>query len=324
MNGSGQIMLDQLTVGYGDRPLLRDINLSLEEGQLVCFMGPNGAGKSTLLRTMAGFQKPLYGGIRINERQLDDLNRKDLSRHLSVVLTDRLNAGQMTGKEIVAAGRYPYIGWLGRLSREDEQVIRLAMEETETLDLSDLQFYKMSDGQRQKIMIARALCQQTPIILLDEPTAHLDLNNRVSVVMLLRKLAHDHKRTILMTTHELDLSLQLADRIWLAELNVTVHEGFPEDLVLNGQLDRIFKFKGYDLKTGTIEKRSSGRKIHVTGSGFVYLWTANAFERMGYTLDSEAARKIATPQKESDAWYFREGRYSSLEALIRAVDESYL
>jgi len=318
------ISLRNLTIGYENKTVLQDITLDLAAGQLICFMGPNGAGKSTLIRTICQFLDPLAGTITLEGRPLAQWTRHELAQKLSVVLTDRLNAGQLTGKELVAAGRYPYTGWSGRLTNLDWQAVERAMEKTGTTMLADRPFYKMSDGQRQKIMITRALCQETPLIVLDEPTAHLDLNNRVAIVTLLRDLARRENRAVLMATHELDLALQMADELWLAETGGSVLQGIPEDLVLDGSLDRVFQFKGYDLKTGSVHPRKSGRTVSLHGTGYMYLWTKNALERNGYEILAEAERIIHVAGREDEApWSLNGKAFKTVRALLEAVDDSF-
>ena len=280
----------QLAVGYTsnreEAVLLQDLNLQLREGELVCFMGPNGIGKSTLLRTLAGLQKPLRG----------ELNGIEKGK-LSLVLTDRITATNMLVYDLVAYGRYPHLSWNISLRDEDHRIIEEAIALTQIGHLKNKRLYQLSDGQMQLVMIARALAQQTPVMLLDEPTAHLDLNNRVEIMNLLRKLARQERKAILVCTHELDLALQTADWIWLATLNKKVVSGIPEDLVLNGAFDEVFQFKGFDLKTGKVEHEAHRNKpIQLIGEGYPYLWTKNALERCGYevTPTAETVIKIQT------------------------------
>jgi iron complex transport system ATP-binding protein len=314
------IQLQKLTVGYENNSVLSGITLNLWPGRLTCFMGPNGAGKSTLIKTICQFLPPVKGDIIIDNKSITTWNARDLAKILSVVLTDTLNAGQLTGKELVAAGRYPYTGWSGRLSDEDWSVVDNAMHKTGTTALSDIPFYKMSDGQRQKIMIARALCQETPLIILDEPTAHLDLNNRVAIVSLLRSLAHTENRAILMATHELDLALQMADELWLAETGGSITQGIPEDLVLDGSIDQVFKFKGYDLKTGSVHPQKTGRFVMLKGEGFLYLWTKNALERNGFEIVSDGAPLVEiTYEDEERAWHFDNKTCHTIKSLLEVL-----
>ncbi len=269
----------KLTLGYGKKSLLfESLNLSLYKGQLVCFMGPNGIGKSTLMRTLAGLQKPISGSVT-------GIGNKKIA----VVLTDQVAAGMMTVRDLVSYGRYPYLNWSIRMESSDLTFIDKVIEQVHLGDLAERPLVELSDGQLQMAMIARALAQDTAVLLLDEPTAHLDLNNRVEIMTLLRTLAKKNNKAVLIATHELDLALQTADLIWLATRGKSIYSGIPEDLVLTGAFDEVFQFKGFDLKTGKVTHEPY-RKISVAvqGEGPVYLWTKNALERNGYNIAGNA------------------------------------
>ncbi len=275
-----------LSVGYSDtkntNQLFTELNLCLNAGELVCLMGPNGIGKSTLLRTLAGLQKPLQGKI-------SDATEKNIA----LVLTDRIVATNMTVYDLVTYGRYPYLDWSISLSSEDKKIIEESIRQVHIQHLKEKRLYELSDGQLQMAMIARALAQQTPILLLDEPTAHLDLNNRVEIMNLLRSLSRNAGKAILVCTHELDLALQTADRIWLTTTDKKIKEGIPEDLVLDGSFDAVFQFKGFDLKTGKVQHKAFRNiAVNVIGEGHEYLWTKNALERSGYEIDKNSAVTI--------------------------------
>lgn len=184
---------------------------------MVCMLGQNGCGKSTLLRTLAGLQPPLNGTYRLYDLSSDIVtkDRHECAKRLALVLTERLSMEQTTVHDVVAMGRYPYSSFLGGLSSTDERMITEALEQVGLSDMANTFFNNHSDGEKQRILIAKALAQQTPIVLLDEPTAHLDLPNRIRTLQLLRELAHKQNKTILISTHELDLALQLSDRILL-------------------------------------------------------------------------------------------------------------
>jgi len=299
MNKNDNILLtsNHLAVGYQERrkqiPILENVNISLNRGKLVCLMGQNGIGKSTLLRTLSGVQPPLAGEVSIAGKNIHQLSRIDRARRISLVLTERLNAGNLTVEDVVVMGRYPFVGLDIRLSDLDSQIINQAIDQVGVKDLLDQNVHKLSDGQIQKVMIARALAQDGDIIILDEPTAHLDLNNRVIIMRLLKSLAKDTNKLILMATHELDLALQTADSLLLVQQDGVLTEGIPEDLVLDGTLDRVFDLKGYDLKTGKYQHETGSMgAVQLIGEGYVYLWTKNALERTGYMVKKEAVTKI--------------------------------
>lgn len=200
-----QLQAEHLTIGYGDKIVQQDLSFSLMAGEMVCMLGPNGCGKSTLLRTLADLQPVLSGSYRLSVQQS--------AKAIALVLTERVSIDNTTIHDVVAMGRHPYTSFLGTLTDEDERIIAASLEAVGVGE--DNYFNDLSDGEKQRVLIAKALAQQTPLILLDEPTAHLDLPNRILVLRLLRRLAHEEGKTVLISTHELDLALQLSDRIML-------------------------------------------------------------------------------------------------------------
>ena len=207
------ITTNRLTVGYRGHRVVEDISLSLPCGRLVCLLGPNGAGKSTLLRTLCGFQPPIAGTVTISGSDITTMSAAEVARLVSVVLTDCPLTPSLTAAEMVGLGRAPYTGFWGRLSDDDRRLVSEAMQTVGIAPLATRRMGRLSDGERQKVMIAKALAQHTPVIVLDEPTAFLDYPSKVAVMKTLARLAHDEGKTILMSTHDLELAAQLGDEL---------------------------------------------------------------------------------------------------------------
>jgi iron complex transport system ATP-binding protein len=235
---------DNLAVGYRNGKqqvtLLQGLNLSLEKGRLVALLGQNGAGKSTLLRAITADERPLDGTISVNGKNLLEMSQKDRSRLIGLVSTERIQAGALTVTELVGLGRQPHTGFLGRLDAEDHEIVRQAMTDAGIIDKANEYMASLSDGERQKAMIARALAQQTPIIILDEPTAFLDVASRIETMRLLQTLAHDRGKAVLLSSHDISQSLMLADELWLITTDRQVLTGTTRQLVTDGAMDRLF------------------------------------------------------------------------------------
>ena len=252
------VILQHLSIGYtvkGQQHVVAaDLNAAIHSGQLTCLLGRNGVGKSTLLRTLAAFQPSLAGGIIIKGRNLSDYTDKELSRQIGIVLTEKPQVQNMTVTEMVAMGRAPYTGFWGVLEEEDEQIVRDAIQLTGIEPLQQRMIQTLSDGERQKVMIAKALAQQTPIIYLDEPTAFLDFPSKVETMQLLHRLAAEEQKTIFLSTHDVELALQLADCLWLMEPE-GLQVGTPQELAERGVMGRFIEHEGirFDKDTLTIQ-----------------------------------------------------------------------
>lgn len=233
-----------IDLGYrqkkGDIRIHQDISVDLKEGELVCLIGPNGSGKSTLLRTLAGIASPLAGEVMIGNRKLSAVSNQEKGLLIAMVLTDRVVNNFLKVQDLVALGRYPYSGWMGRLNAEDRVKTEEAIELCSLQDLRHKTLDRISDGERQRVMIARAIAQDTPIIILDEPTAHLDMKTRVEILLLLRNLARLTKKSTVVATHELELAISLSDELWLMPEKGRFIKGKPEDLVNTGILSEVF------------------------------------------------------------------------------------
>ncbi len=307
MSNHAVLTLHQLSAGYKQRPVICNIDAVLHAGELVCLLGPNGAGKSTLLRTLSGLLKPLHGAVHIGKDDLHQLAPDALAQRLAIVLTERIEADHLRVYDLIALGRQPHTGWMGSLTANDHAAVQRALDASHTTPLAQRLVAHLSDGERQRVMIARALAQEPQILLLDEPTAFLDLPRRVEVMLLLRQLAHSTGRAFLLSTHDLDLALHVADRIWLLSSNGDFAADAPEVLALNGTITHIFQNEGvaFDINSGGFNLcLPQYRKAKLTGDGSATLWTRRALERLGYELSDQAA-PIAIDVLDQQTWQIR-------------------
>lgn len=289
-----------LTVGYKkgstEIPILSNINIELKEGTLVALVGANGIGKSTLLRTIVGSQPALSGNVQLKERVINKISRPEMSLLLSIVTTERTQTGGLTVKELVSLGRQPYTGFLGILDKKDHLIVNESMQAAGIYHKAHNYVSELSDGERQKAMIAKALAQQTPIIILDEPTAFLDVESRMETMMLLHRLAHEQNKAILLSSHDLSQSMTLADELWLITHNRQLISGNTEDLVLSGTMDKIFSSKHvkFDLRQGDFcIDLSSNRKINlICENEILKRWINNALKRNDISIDKENQSEI--------------------------------
>ena len=241
------INLQNLSIGYKHKASVKvvteGINATLNGGELTCLVGVNGIGKSTLLRTLSAFIPPVSGQISLLEKPLKNYTDKELAKVIGVVLTDKLDVQNLSVDDLVGLGRSPYTGFWGTLSDEDKAIVEEAINQVGIQRLQGRMVHTLSDGERQKVMIAKALAQQTPIIFLDEPTAFLDYPSKVELMQLLSKLAHTMGKTVFLSTHDLEIALQLADKVWLMEPN-RLNIGTPQELQKDGSLQRAFGRQG--------------------------------------------------------------------------------
>ena len=290
-----------LVIGYAQKGKKQNIvhdslQLQLFAGELTSLLGLNGAGKSTLLRTLCGFQPSLRGEIFIQGRLLSDYSHAELSRMIGVVLTEKTNAGGITVRELVALGRHPYTGFFGRLKTIDKQVVADSLEAVGMTDKASRYVSELSDGERQKTMIAKVLAQECPIILLDEPTAFLDVTSRIETMSLLHRIAVGQKKAILLSTHDLDLAIQMSDCLWLMEKKRPIAYGAPEDLILSGLFATFFNKEGitFDASTGKLTPKNTLTPITVEGDEITAHWIGNALIRNGFcpTSGNESMYRI--------------------------------
>lgn len=234
---------NNLSIGYKSKKdttiISSNLDLELHRGELVCLLGKNGIGKSTLLRTLTKVQPKLSGEILLQGHVLESYSSNDLAKQMSIVLTERIPPSNLTVYELIALGRQPYTNWLGTLTQEDKDHIELAMEHTDLHDLMHKRSDELSDGQLQRVMICRALAQNTDLILLDEPTAHLDIQHKIETFQLLKNLAHKLRKSILISSHEIQLALQMGDILWLMT-GKEVISGKPKELIDNNNINHLF------------------------------------------------------------------------------------
>ncbi|XOV93166.1 MAG: ABC transporter ATP-binding protein [Bacteroidota bacterium] len=278
-----------LSIGFprknGDIMLQSDINLTIEKGETVSLMGQNGVGKTTFIKTLAGLLTPLSGSIYYNQKILSEISSMELAQKMSLVLTEKPFNFNITPVELIAIARHPYSNWIGMLSNADKDAIEWAVSETNINYIANKKLYELSDGQLQKVMIARALAQETDLIILDEPAAHLDLNNKIEVMLLLRKIAAKGKG-ILISTHDLQVSTQLSDKLMLFNFNDKIQEGVPEDLILNKTLQKGLYLEGYgyDMIHGTLNLEQEGPSINLSGDADTKFWVSMALKRKGFKV----------------------------------------
>lgn len=280
----------ELSIGYhtskGNRVVHTHLNFELRAGQLTCLLGANGAGKSTLLRTLAGAQASLAGEITLLGRPLPDYSERDRSRTIGIVLTDKTQAGGLTVYELVALGRQPHTGFFGRLHDGDHALIRRALDDVGITHKAQSFVAELSDGERQKTMIAKALVQECPLIILDEPTAFLDVVSRLDTMSLLHRLAMEQHKAILLSTHDVEQALVLADRLWLLSTDGGLTAGVTEDLILSHRMERLFPHStiSFDYGHGSFYPTVEGtREIRVSAADETLLhWAVNAMNRKGY------------------------------------------
>ena len=286
-----------LSIGYRtgkqEKIVHEHLNFQLHAGELTCLLGANGTGKSTLLRTLSASQPALSGKLDILGKSLTEYTEKERSRTIGVVLTDKTFAGGLSVYELVGLGRQPHTGFFGRLNKEDKRIIEEAMENVGIAHKAQSYTAELSDGERQKVMIAKALVQECPLILLDEPTAFLDVVSRIEIMHLLHRLAVEQEKAILLSTHDIEQALVLSDKLWLLSKEHGLQTGVTEDIILNHQMENLFPHKDihFDYNHGVYYPTVTGqRKISVESEDKTLLhWVINALNRNGFQC-------LSTPQ----------------------------
>ena len=268
-----KIQLEKLSVGYRGKPLIHDMNIDIEKGQIITLIGPNGAGKSTILKSITKQLKLVSGNVYIEEESLRELSYQKLSTQMAVVLTDRMHPELMTCHDIVATGRYPYTGKMGILTTEDEEKVEEAMRAVHAQELGTRDFNEISDGQKQRVLLARAFCQEPEIIVLDEPTSYLDVRYKLELLSILKDMAREKQITVIMSLHEIDLAQKISDKIICVKGDTISHYGSPEDVFREETIRELYDIKNgyFDPCFGSIElpapKGNQKARVMVLSSG---------------------------------------------------------
>ena len=304
------LSLESLLIGYTSgknrKILLPPLNASALEGELIAIIGQNGIGKSTLLRTITGLQNDLGGNVIINGRTINSYSRNEFARSTGYISTEPVKVTNMTVYDLVALGRFPHTDWMGRLDPMDQIIITDAIDKTGMQSFRNRYITELSDGERQRAMIARVLAQDTDLLVMDEPTAFLDIKSKYEIVHLLHDLSRKRKKTIIFSTHDLTIAVSEADKIWLF-LKDSFKEGAPEDLIIEGAFDDLFKdsIVRFSQTDGSfLFKNEIKRNIIITGKGISRLWTEKALNRAGYSVsEKNAEMKIdVITDKSGNKW----------------------
>ncbi len=309
------INIEHLNIGYSfskrkNNVIHSNINLSSFAGELTVLIGENGVGKSTLLRTICNLQKSIEGNISIFNKDINQYSHNNLAKKISFVSTEAINVGYMKVFDFIALGRFPYTNWLGKLTDEDLMSVNevLALVRMETFAQKYLN--EISDGERQRVMIARTLAQDTDIIILDEPTAFLDMPNKYEIIHLLNHLTKTRNKTIIFSSHDINIAMSECDKMWLM-LDNEIIEGSPEDLILNNTFSEIFKNTNlnFSVKTGEFKtKKQAYKHIGLVGEGDNFFWTKKALERLGFNVNcnkSYSKNIIVKTDNHSTQWIFQ-------------------
>lgn len=306
MNEGYRIRTEELQVGYQKSVVVDGVDLQAMKGHMICLLGPNGAGKSTILRTLSGMLSPVGGAVYLDGENVGQMSKGRLARKMAVVLTERLSPGLLTAFEIVSMGRHPYTGFFGKLKEEDKEIIWEALKSVNAEKLAHRYYEELSDGEKQKVMIARALAQQPELIVLDEPTSHLDIRHRIEVVNILGKLCREQQLTVILSLHDIDLALKGCEIVLMVKDGKIVAKGNPEQIVHQGVVQELYGISNakYDDLMGSLELCGNEEpQIFLVGGAGSGILLYRAFVRAGYgiccgvlhenDIDAHVARAIA-------------------------------
>ena len=279
------VQTEDLSVGYHGKVLLSDIALKVKPGEILVLIGPNGAGKSTILKNIIRELHPIGGNIYIKGRRTDEFTGKEYAKTMSVVLTEKIKTEMMTCRDVVAMGRYPYTNYFGKLTNEDEEIVTESLRKVSATDIENKDFSQISDGQRQRIMLARAICQKPEIIVLDEPTSFLDIRHKIELLDILQEMAVRDKVAVIVSLHEIELAAKVADYVMCIGTDKTIEFGRPESIFTDERISRLYGLTQgtYNSLYGSAElKRPQGKAhVFVVGGAGTGVFTYRELQRAG-------------------------------------------
>jgi len=308
-NSQKILSVSSLKIGYAsgknEHVLLPPLNAHAYKGELIAVIGRNGIGKSTLLRTVTGLQKPLGGEIFYDGKNITEYSLMELAQKVGYISTETVKVSNMKVYDLVALGRFPHTNWIGKIESKDHETIVDALEKTSMYSFSDRFVSELSDGERQKAMIARILAQDTGVLIMDEPTAFLDISSKYEIFHLLNILTNNNNKTIIFSTHDLQMAISQSDKIWLV-LDDELITGSPEDLMIAGAFEHLFDPSAvlFNSNDGTFSFRSETKgNIYIIGTGSKRNWTEKAVQRAGFTVSKQMTSfYIITPDENNPKW----------------------
>jgi iron complex transport system ATP-binding protein len=328
------LSLNSLKIGYvsGRKKniLLPPLSATANKGELISVLGRNGIGKSTLLRTLTGIQPSLGGEIFFSGKNIKDYSRIEIAQKAGYISTEIIKIGNMRIYDLVALGRFPHTNWIGKISAYDNEIIMDAIEKTGMASLSGKMVSELSDGERQKAMIARILAQDTDLMIMDEPTAFLDIGSKYEILNLLSMLSHKNRKTIIFSTHDMNMAISQSDKIWLI-LNDRLAEGAPEDLMIDGAFNHLFESASvlFNSSDGSFSFRGEERgSLFVEGDGIYKYWTSEAVKRAGFSISEVTSNPfIRVISDKPNTWQIISDNsiieFESLYELIRWLRKEY-
>lgn len=312
----GGLKIEKLDAGYGKVTLLHGVDLEVAAGEIVTLIGPNGSGKSTILKTITRQLRAMGGKVFLAERDMSEMSGNEIAKTLSMVMTERPTAELMTCREVAGTGRYPYVGKLGILETEDWKCVDEAMALVHALDVAEKGFYEISDGQRQRVMLARAICQEPEILVMDEPTSYLDMKYKLDILENIRRLAKERKMAVILSLHELDLAMKISDRIACVDGEKIAKTGTPEEIFRDDYVQMLYQIdpKCFNPLTGGLYLKSEEQapKVFVIGGGGSGITTYYRLQREGIAfaagilwendLEMDAAKACASMVLAAEAF----------------------